>query len=60
MTCAQLDVAATLSDRRRREAMVIGDRSNRLTLAVVAGHGGEHPRLGAEARKMTSLLPMHN
>ena len=49
--CAQLGTAGTLGDRRPREAAVIGDRSNRPTPVVVAGHGGEHARLGAEARR---------
>jgi hypothetical protein len=51
--CAQLGTAGTLGDRRPREAAVIGERSKRSTPVVVAGHGGEHARLGAEARKST-------
>ena len=49
--CAQLGTAGTLGDRRPREAAVIGDRPNRPTPVVVASHGGEHARLGAEARR---------
>ena len=51
--CAQLGTAATLSDRRRREAAVIENRSNRPAPVVVKGRGGEHAQLGAEARKTT-------